>query len=88
MAAGRPVVASLPPESDARNIVAEANCGICVDAGDGKALADAVLKLYSDRALLGAMGQRGRAYVEAHFSCETCGHQLETLFENIVGETQ
>jgi len=88
MAAGRPVVASLPPESDARGIVAEASCGICVGAGDSEALADAILKLYSDRTLLGAMGQHGRAYVEAHFSCQACGSQLETLFRNIVGEIQ
>jgi colanic acid biosynthesis glycosyl transferase WcaI len=88
MAAGRPVVASLPPESDARRIVAEADCGICVDAGDSEALADAILKLESDRALLGAMGQHGRAYVEAHFSCQACGSQLETLFKNIAGEIQ
>lgn len=88
MAAGRPVVASLPPESDARDIVAEASCGICVNAGDSQALADAIFKLYSDRALLSKMGQHGRAYVEAHFSCQACGSQLETLFKNIAGEIQ
>jgi colanic acid biosynthesis glycosyl transferase WcaI len=86
MAAGRPVVASLPPESDARHIVVEAGCGICVDAGDGEALADAILKLESDRALASEMGQRGRAYVEAHFSCEVCTGQMETVLNKIVGE--
>ncbi len=39
MAAGRPVVASLPAESDARSIVDDARCGLCVPAGDGPALA-------------------------------------------------
>jgi colanic acid biosynthesis glycosyl transferase WcaI len=88
MAAGRPVVASLPPESDARHIVAEAGCGICVDAGDGEALADTILKLESDRALASEMGQRGRAYVEAHFSREVCTGQMEAVLSKIVGESR
>ncbi len=88
MAAGRPVVASLPPESDARQIVTEANCGTCVEAGDGEALARAILNLYSDRSLGREMGQRGRAYAEAHFSCRACVNQMETIFMNITGEIQ
>jgi colanic acid biosynthesis glycosyl transferase WcaI len=88
MAAGRPVVASLPPESDARQIVTEADCGICVEAGDGEALAGAILSLYSDRSRGREMGQRGRAYVEAHFSYQACVSQMETIFKNIMGEIQ
>jgi glycosyltransferase involved in cell wall biosynthesis len=88
MAAGRPVVASLPPESDARQIVTEAECGTCVEAGDGEALAGAILNLHADRSLGREMGQRGRAYVEAHFSCQACVSQMETIFKNITGETQ
>jgi len=88
MAAGRPVVASLPPESDARQIVTEADCGICVEAGDGKALAETILSLHSDRSWGGEMGQRGRIYAEANFSCQACVSQMETVFKNIVGETQ
>lgn len=86
MAAARPVVASLPPESDARQIVAEAGCGICVKASDGAALADAILALYSDRALAREMGQRGRAYVEDHFSCRACVNEMEALFQKTLGE--
>lgn len=85
MAAARPVVASLPPESDARQIIAEAGCGLCVGAGDGEALADAIVKLYSDRALVGDMGQRGRAYVEAHFSREVCVARMEQILKSPAG---
>jgi len=83
MAAARPVLASLPAESDARRIVTEAGCGICVDAGDGEALAEAIKKLYSDRLLVSEMGQRGRAYVEAHFSREVCIAQVENILKKI-----
>lgn len=88
MAAARPVIASLPIESDARGIITEAGCGICVDAGDGEALADAIRKISSDRALASQMGQHGRAYVESHFSREVCTGQLETVLKNATGETQ
>ena len=88
MAAARPVVASLPLESDARNIISEAGCGICVDAGDGEALANAIRKLASDRVLAKEMGQRGRTYVEAHFSREACTKQMAAILKNIVGDTR
>jgi colanic acid biosynthesis glycosyl transferase WcaI len=86
MAAARPVVASLPPESDARRIITEAECGFFVDAGDGEALAEAILRLYSDRELAGQMGQRGRAYVEAHFSRHVCIDRMEAILKKSAGE--
>lgn len=87
MAAARPVVASLPPESDAWDIIAEAGCGFAGEAGDGRALAEKIQVLYADRTLLGEMGQRGRAYVEEHFALEVCIDQMETILIDTVGET-
>jgi colanic acid biosynthesis glycosyl transferase WcaI len=87
MAAARPVVASLPDESDAGRIINEANCGICVKAGDGEALAQAILKLESERVLASEMGSRGRAYVETHFSREVCTAHVEKILKNMVKET-
>lgn len=84
MAAGCPVVASLPVESDARRIINEACCGVCVDSGDGKALALAIRKLRDDRIRASEMGLRGRAYVEAHFSREVCTGKLESILTNLV----
>jgi len=86
MAAARPVVASLPSESDARRIMSEAGCGICVEAGDSEALANAILKLYSERGLASEMGRRGRAYVEAHFSRQASTDQMELILKNAAGD--
>ncbi len=86
MAAGRPVVASLPVESDARRIITEAGCGICVDSGDGEALAVAIQRLRDDRTLASEMGWRGRAYVEANFSREACTRKLESILNCVVEE--
>jgi colanic acid biosynthesis glycosyl transferase WcaI len=79
MAAGRPVVASLPAESDARRIINEACCGICVDSGDGEALAVAIQKLQDDHVLASEMGLRGRTYVESNFSRDACIGKLESV---------
>lgn len=84
MASGRPVVASLPVESDARRIIYEASCGISVDSGDCKALANAIQKLQDDRNLANEMGQHGRAYVEAHFSREACTEKLESILKSLI----
>ena len=86
MAAGRPVVASLPAETDARTIIDQAGCGICVPAGDGHALAAAILRLAADPALAHEMGLRGRAYVEAHFARQICTAQIEGLLKNVGNE--
>jgi putative colanic acid biosynthesis glycosyltransferase WcaI len=87
MAAARPVVASLPAQSDARRIIAESGCGFSVEAGDSQALADQILTLYADRTLLAEMGQRARAYVEAHFSQEVCIDQMEAILRHAAGGT-
>jgi glycosyltransferase involved in cell wall biosynthesis len=88
MAAARPVVASLPPESDARRIITEAKCGLFVEAGDGEALAEGILRLFSEGTLAREMGQEGRAYVETHFSREVCIDGMEAILKTTAGETQ
>ncbi len=85
MAAARPVIASLPAESDARSIVTDAGCGVCVDAGDDKALAQAILSLYNDRARSAAMGRDGRRYVEARFNRRVCTDRMEAVLRSAAG---
>ena len=79
MAAGRPVIASLPAESDARKIVKTASSGICVDAGDAESLAEAIRTLASDPLLLEKFGRQGRAYVESNFSQAVCTRKMESV---------
>ncbi|OGP57436.1 MAG: hypothetical protein A2162_08600 [Deltaproteobacteria bacterium RBG_13_52_11b] len=86
MAAARPVIASLPVESDARKIIAEAGCGVCVDAGDDAALADAIERLASDPALADEMGRRGRVYAESNLSREVCTGKMEAVLKSALGD--
>ncbi|RLB75350.1 MAG: glycosyltransferase WbuB, partial [Deltaproteobacteria bacterium] len=65
-AAGKPVIMAGTP---ADNPIEKARCGFTVPPGDPEALAEAVIELYrmspEERE---AMGRRGRAYVEKHYS--------------------
>lgn len=75
MAVGRPILASLNGEG--ARIVVEAGAGVGTPAGDARALADAVLKLYrmtgEERAQMGANGRR---YFKSHFDHEKLMDEL------------
>ncbi len=77
MACGRPVVAwrgSSFPE-----IVDDGKTGILVEEGDVVAMADALVKLAGDRALLRAMGKAARRRAEEHFSIERSAGKLRAI---------
>jgi colanic acid biosynthesis glycosyl transferase WcaI len=88
MAAGRPVIASIPPIQDAPRMIIESDCGMVTPAGDSKALADAVLLLKNDRERARQMGINGRAYVEKNLARSVCLGQVEKLCRELTGEKQ
>lgn len=81
LAAGRPVISSLNGES--ARIVRDAEAGFTCPAGDGEALAAAVLQLYglapSERSRLGSNGRR---YFEEHFESSRRLNELIELFQS------
>jgi len=79
MAVGCPAICSTAPESDARRIVEEADCGLWVNAGETEALADAILSLYQDSVRRKGMGSNGRRYAEKNFRHEACVEQYEKM---------
>ena len=84
MAAGRPVLASMPLHGDAPKLIQEAQCGMCLEPENPEALAEAIMKLYHDQELRARYGQNGRRYVEEHFSREACIRKYEALFQEAV----
>jgi glycosyltransferase involved in cell wall biosynthesis len=75
MAAGRPIVACLNGEG--ARVVEEAQAGISVPAEDAKALAAAILRLYSmSPAQRGEMGANGRRYFKAYFDHDKLVQEL------------
>jgi colanic acid biosynthesis glycosyl transferase WcaI len=84
MAAGRPVIASVDLDSEMAEVVGDANCGIVAAAGDARALANAVSKLYEAPTLCLELGANGRRYVERHFSRRIVVQEHLSLFESVV----
>lgn len=83
MAAGRPVLASLPLDGDAPRLIAEAQCGISIAPGDPQAMAQATLQFYRDREQGAVMGARGREFVVRHFSLEHGAKILEGFIKQV-----
>ena len=65
LAAGKPYLAAVEPETEPALIAEEYGCGMRVDPGDPRALADGVLAMRDED--LGAMGKQGREALETRF---------------------
>jgi len=82
MAAGRPILIAI--DGVARQVVEDAQAGVFVPPGDPQVLAEAVLALRDDPALLERYGANARRYVEAHFDRRKIAQELETVLERIL----
>jgi colanic acid biosynthesis glycosyl transferase WcaI len=87
MAAGRPILASIPLDGDAPKIIEEAQCGITSPADDDGALANAVLELYRNPELAKSMEGNGRRFAMQRLARNACVEQYERLFEKLMDET-
>jgi colanic acid biosynthesis glycosyl transferase WcaI len=86
MASGRPLLASSEAGSGVATLVRTAECGICVNSGNAKELADAILTLYRDRPLCARMGQLGRLYAEANYSKQVAVARYNELLQKIFAQ--
>ena len=85
MASGRPVLAGAAAESTTADLVQRAGCGVVVDPGRPEELAAAIRVLARENgpSRLGAMGLRGRAYVEAHFDRDVIFRRWDELLATL-----
>jgi glycosyltransferase involved in cell wall biosynthesis len=60
LAAGRPYIAAVEDTCEVAALTRAHDCGLVVDPGDARQLADAVMRLYRDRALTSRCGQQAR----------------------------
>lgn len=85
LAAGRPILASLDGEGS--RIIQEAQAGLCSEAGNAKALAENVRRLWQmtpqERQEL---GQNGRRYFDRHFAPDVLTDELIKHFRELVDE--
>ena len=87
MACGRPIIAIL--DGEGARIVEEAGAGMTCRAGDGRALAEAVLSMARlDPHTRAEMGTQARAYSLAHFDREQIFRRLEAWMVEAAGRRQ
>jgi colanic acid biosynthesis glycosyl transferase WcaI len=79
MAAARPVVASVDPDSDTRQLIERAGCGICVDPEDVQELSLAIESLYHDRGKASLLGRRGREFLISNWDRKIITSHYERL---------
>ena len=84
MAAARPVVAAVNLDGDAPRLIKEAQCGLVVFPENPRALAEAILRLYDDRALRIRLGRNGRRYIEDYLSLEVASRRYVRIFNSVL----
>ncbi len=81
MAAGIPVIAFVPEESEIAYIIKEEECGIVVKSGNAEALINAVLELKTNNSLRMQMGINGRAAFEKKYTTSIISKQYALLLD-------
>lgn len=64
MASGKPVLGVLDKGSEARLIVEECNCGVCIEPGDYKEISEKIKYILNNKDEIKHLGQNGRIYLE------------------------
>lgn len=79
-AAGKPIICC--SKGIPKDYVEETNSGLCVNPGDYKALAKAVMELHLNKKLARKMGINGRKFVEKEDSIQAIGLQMKIILES------
>lgn len=82
MACAKPTIAAIGGEG--ARVLNEARAGIVVSPGDSKAMADAILTLYSDPERRLAMGASGRDFVAREYSRALTARRVEQALTQLV----
>jgi glycosyltransferase involved in cell wall biosynthesis len=84
MAAGVPLIAVMSPKSEIAQIVKEEGCGIVVELGEEKVLADGILRLYNDKAQLKQMGANALMVIQEKYNLDKISRKYIDLIGQVV----
>lgn len=68
MAAGKPVLGVLDEGSEARLIVEECNCGVCIEPGNYEEISRNIEYILDNKELIKSLGRNGRKYLEVNLT--------------------
>lgn len=80
-AAGKPIICC--SKGIPKTYVENTNSGVCVNPGDYKSLAKAVVELHSNAKMAKSMGINGREIVEKEYSIQAIGLQMKTILQSL-----
>jgi len=84
MACARPVLAVTIPNSDLAELVDSAECGLLVEAGDPKQLADVIVEASLAPGQMQSLGQAGREHVVKEYSRPVISQRYHSLIESVL----
>ena len=84
LAAGRPILASIPHENLAARTIRGAEAGLVSEPGDDAAMLDNAARLLADPGLRQRLGRNGRAHAEAKFDIAAITARFEGIFAEAV----
>lgn len=79
MAAGKPILGMI--SGSAKEVIEEANCGLCADGNDIETFKKYAIKLISDNELRDHLGKNGREYYKKHFKKDIIINDLVNILE-------
>ncbi len=79
LAAARPVIASVRPDSGTAVMIREGNCGWVVPCQDAASLAEAIRNAADDRQTTSRLGLNGREFLLAAYGREKCTGMYEAI---------
>ena len=81
MAAGKPIILAI--DGVIREVVESAGCGVFCEPGNPRAIANAVLEMYSNLNGLEKTGKRGKVYLEQNFNRQMIAKDFTDMIEEI-----
>lgn len=84
MAAAKPYIAGVDEGSTVWKLTDQVGCGVCIEPENGRALAEAVLKLQADAGARTRMGVKGRQFVERNFAREIITDRYRNSLESLL----
>jgi colanic acid biosynthesis glycosyl transferase WcaI len=86
LAAGRPIVASVDPETEVERTVLRAGAGLTVPPDEPVAFTEALIRLIDDPAEAARLGTAGRRWVSGWASPAAVATAYEELFEGLIAQ--
>lgn len=82
MMAGKPIVGAI--NGEVKDVIKEADCGLCCDSLDHKTLAKLILQMKDDEAKCEQYAHNAFKYYEDHFEKETCINDLIDTLSDLI----